>query len=56
MYVDTLPSNPSSLKQKLKRRIGSPDMFWSFGNLKRNGFSPANIIDIGAISCGKKVF
>ncbi len=39
---------PASLKIKLKRKLGVPDMFWSLQNMKQNGFRPSKIIDIGA--------
>lgn len=39
---------PNSLKQKVKVKLGVPNMFWSISNLKQNGFNPQQVIDIGA--------
>ncbi|AEE50735.1 FkbM family methyltransferase [Haliscomenobacter hydrossis] len=39
---------PASLKLKLKRKLGVPNMFWSLQNMQQNGFRPNKIIDIGA--------
>jgi FkbM family methyltransferase len=52
---------PENWKRALKIRLGAPDMFWSIGNLKKNGFHPTTILDIGAYhgewtSEAKKVF
>ena len=39
---------PNVLIEKLKRRLGVPNQGWSLENLKRNGFNPKLILDIGA--------
>ncbi len=39
---------PSSIVSKLKIKYQVPDMEWSLKNLRVNGFSPTNILDIGA--------
>lgn len=39
---------PTSLKLWLRRRIGCPDMRLTLGNLKRSGFFPSTIMDVGA--------
>lgn len=39
---------PNSIKKKLRERWLVPDMFWSLENMKRSGFNPKKIIDIGA--------
>ncbi len=39
---------PKSYIAKLKVRYNVPDMYWSLGNLYRNGFRPNRIIDVGA--------
>ncbi len=39
---------PERLKRKIKAALGVPDMEASLLNMKRNGFSPAKIIDVGA--------
>jgi len=39
---------PSFLVEKLKMRLGVPSQKWSLLNLKKNGFSPTKVIDIGA--------
>ena len=36
------------LKAKIKMRLGVPSLEWSLTNLKRNGFNPSIISDIGA--------
>src|SRR5688500_3174217 len=41
---------PSSFKQRLKVKIGAPHMYWSIENLKRNGFRPRVIADVGAFT------
>src|ERR1035438_7225170 len=39
---------PQELKRKIKAALGAPDMEASLLNMKRNGFAPATIIDVGA--------
>lgn len=39
---------PEKYKKELKLSLGVPDMFWSLQNLKKAGFNPSTIIDIGA--------
>lgn len=39
---------PHALKEKVKRKMGVPDMFASMERLKRSGFNPKNIVDVGA--------
>ena len=39
---------PEYKKWELKRKYLIPSMEWSMVNLKKNGFSPSTIIDIGA--------
>lgn len=39
---------PASIKKMLRERWLVPDMFWSLENMKRSGFNPKKIIDIGA--------
>lgn len=39
---------PESLKQKIRRRFGAPDMFWCLENMRNHGFNPKFILDIGA--------
>lgn len=39
---------PAAVKRKLKLKLGAPHMYWSLENLKRNGFKPKTILDIGA--------
>jgi len=39
---------PRSLKRKLKLKLGAPHVYWSIENLKRNGFDPKVIADVGA--------
>jgi FkbM family methyltransferase len=39
---------PYKLKRKIKEYLGVPSLHWSLQNLKRIGFDPAVIIDIGA--------
>jgi len=39
---------PATLKEKLKKKMGVPDMFFSLERMKQNGFSPKNIVDVGA--------
>lgn len=39
---------PSSLKRKIKLKLGAPHLYWSIDNLKRNGFKPKVIADVGA--------
>src|SRR5713101_6787102 len=39
---------PERLKRKIKVALGVPDMEASLLNMKRNGFSPKKIIDVGA--------
>lgn len=39
---------PDSFKQEFKIKLGAPHMYWSIENMKRNGFKPAEILDIGA--------
>ena len=36
------------LKKRIKDRLGVPSHSWSLGNLRRNGFNPGVIYDIGA--------
>lgn len=39
---------PKAIKDYLKEKLGVPDMFSSFKNMKKLGFAPRFIIDIGA--------
>ena len=39
---------PDKLKQEFKIKLGAPHMYWSIANMKRNGFNPKIILDIGA--------
>lgn len=39
---------PDRWKQEFKIRLGAPHMYWSINNMKRNGFHPRTILDIGA--------
>lgn len=39
---------PAPAVEKIKARLGVPDMFRSIGQLKANGFQPDFIIDVGA--------
>jgi FkbM family methyltransferase len=39
---------PDSVKRKIKLQLGAPHIYWSIDNLKRNGFSPKVIADVGA--------
>ena len=39
---------PDRWKRALKIRLGAPEMFWSICNLKKNGFYPRTVLDIGA--------
>jgi len=39
---------PERFKKQLKVRLGVPDMEASLANMKRNGFNPKTVIDIGA--------
>mgnify|MGYP001263629321 CR=1 FL=1 len=39
---------PASFKEKLRKRMGVPDMFFSLERMKQSGFSPRNIVDVGA--------
>jgi FkbM family methyltransferase len=42
------PFLPPSLKLWLKRRMGCPDVRLTLGNLRRSGFIPSTIMDVGA--------
>jgi len=39
---------PSSLQDQLYRRYSIPDVRWSLANMRKNGFRPSSIIDVGA--------
>ena len=39
---------PGSLVEKLRMRLGVPSQKWSLINLKKSGFNPTKIVDIGA--------
>lgn len=39
---------PAPFKRKIKEKLGVPGLHWSLENLKKNGFNPGLIIDIGA--------
>lgn len=39
---------PDKFKQEFKIKLGAPHMFWSIANMKKNGFQPKIILDIGA--------
>ena len=39
---------PDTWKQEFKIKLGAPHMYWSINNMKRNGFRPRTILDIGA--------
>lgn len=39
---------PDKYKQEFKIKLGAPHMYWSISNMKKNGFRPSTIIDIGA--------
>ncbi len=39
---------PGSFVEKLRMRLGVPSQKWSLNNLKKNGFNPTKIVDIGA--------
>ena len=39
---------PYSFKRRIKENLGVPSLHWSLENLKKNGFNPDAIIDIGA--------
>lgn len=39
---------PPTTKALLRHRLGAPDMEWSLGNLRQNGFIPSAIVDVGA--------
>jgi FkbM family methyltransferase len=39
---------PTSFKFRLKRRMACPDMRLTLQNLRRSGFSPSTVIDVGA--------
>ncbi|AXY77103.1 FkbM family methyltransferase [Paraflavitalea soli] len=39
---------PDSVKRKIKLQLGAPHIYWSIENLKRNGFAPKVIADVGA--------
>ena len=39
---------PDKYKQELKIKLGAPHMYWSITNMKKNGFNPKIILDIGA--------
>jgi FkbM family methyltransferase len=39
---------PGKYKRKIKEDLGVPSLHWSLENLKKSGFNPSVIIDIGA--------
>jgi FkbM family methyltransferase len=39
---------PASYKETLLHKLGVPHMFWSLRNIKKNGFEPKVIYDVGA--------
>lgn len=39
---------PFKIKRKIKENLGVPSLQWSLQNLKKNGFNPRIIFDIGA--------
>jgi FkbM family methyltransferase len=39
---------PFSFKRKVKEHLGVPSLHWSLQNLKKKGFNPKNVVDIGA--------
>ncbi len=39
---------PYSFKRSVKDHLGVPSLHWSLQNLKKKGFNPKNVIDIGA--------
>lgn len=39
---------PQSLKLKIKNHLGVPSLSWSLINLKKIGYTPKNVLDIGA--------
>ncbi len=39
---------PVSFKRKIKLKLGAPHLYWSIENLKKNGFNPKVIADVGA--------
>lgn len=39
---------PDAVKRKIKLQLGAPHIYWSIENLKRNGFAPKVIADVGA--------
>ena len=44
-----LPRRPKeALKKKIIERFQVPSMDWSLGNMRRLGFQPAGVVDIGA--------
>jgi FkbM family methyltransferase len=45
---DCLPSSIQRVVDNERFRLGMPTMFGCIGNLKRNGFVPSAIIDVGA--------
>jgi FkbM family methyltransferase len=43
---------PFSFKRSVKEHLGVPSLHWSLQNLKKKGFTPANVVDIGAYEGG----
>ncbi len=39
---------PFAFKRSVKEHLGVPSLHWSLQNLKKKGFYPANVVDIGA--------
>ncbi len=43
---------PTEVKLWLKRRVGCPDVRLTLANLRRSGFTPSTVIDVGAYDAG----
>ncbi|MEQ1554978.1 MAG: hypothetical protein ABL929_12405, partial [Ferruginibacter sp.] len=43
---------PFSFKRSVKEHLGVPSLHWSLQNLKKKGFNPTQVVDIGAYEGG----